>query len=244
VSASQLVARIAERLRGAGPVVTAALVVASVVASFGVGYLVTNTLTGSDSSEETQRSTPDTPSSTTTESAAPRSALTVLADACRTLTSGAGAPYLAIAAVSNDNAVDPRTRVPTPRVGILTTQAISPSQGKAPFAIVAVVLPAGDSSPTRGLAVDRAGTVQLWISWDGTALHKGIRTWDGRSWRMADERDPASNALTIALDGNTASFYWAGLRPGTRVGFVTADAAGCSARSLDATGRPSEVVAG
>jgi hypothetical protein len=213
--------------------ITAVLVVTTLAGAFGIGYAITSS-GHSDSSEEQARKHGSRGRTTSVTDPAATSPLTRLTDACRSLPMGSVPAYLAVASVANDIGPDPRTQASTRRVGVVTAQSITPSQGKPAYSITAVLLPTGASAPTSGVPVDRAGTVQLWIFWDGTALHKGIRTWNGQSWRMTDENDPASNALTISVGDNAASFYWAGLQAGERFGFVTADTGGCTANALGA----------
>jgi hypothetical protein len=235
--------RASERLRrteppAVGRVVGIVVFVASLVVPFGIGYFITH----SDASSSVAPPSPPTsePVPTTTT---PPSSLTKLALACPSLPSGTVAPYLVVAKVESGSAPDPRTSVVTRYVGITFAQPIGATlQAARPYSITAVLLPSGAKAPTTGAAIDRAGTVQLWISWDGTAFHKGIRTWDGTAWHMADETDPASGALTIAVTTTDAKLYWTGLQPREPYGFVNADAGGCSTAALGANLAPTNTV--
>jgi hypothetical protein len=238
------------RLRRAQPpavgrVVGIVVFVASLAVPFGVGYLITHSGASSGGGTEPTSAPTSTPTSTVSSptTTTPRSPLTRLASACPSLPSGTVAPYLVIAKVESGTAADPRSSVNTRWVGIVFAQAIGATlQSAQPYSITAVLLPSGAKAPATGAPIDRAGTVQLWISWDGTAFHKGIRTWDGAAWHMADETDPASSALTIQVTTTDAKLFWAGLQPREPYGFVNADAGGCSTAALATNLAPVDTV--
>ena len=235
--------RATERLQRTQPPAVGRLIgivffVASLAVPFGIGYLITHS--GTSSSGPSPGPTTTEPSPTTTT---PPSPLTKLALACPSLPSGIVAPYLVIAKVESGTGPDPRTSAVTRYVGITFAQPIGATlQAARPYSITAVLLPSGAKAPTTGPAIDRAGTVQLWISRDGTAFHKGIRTWDGSAWHMADESDPASGALTIAVTTTDAKLYWTGLQPREPYGFVNADPGGCSTAALATNLAPTNTV--
>ena len=137
---------------------------------------------------------------------------------------------------------DPRSGKPTRWVGVNLAAPIDTPERRAAFSITAVLSDGSTSAPSLTAPIDRAGTVQLWIFWDGTHLHKGVRTWDGRGWLMVQDADPAGESFTIALGGNQATMFWSGLRPGQHYGFITADQAGCVATALDANLSPTMTV--
>ena len=221
------------------------LFVVTLAAPFGVGYLITHSGSSSTSSAQptpTSGATTSTAPATTTTTQ-PASILTRLAASCTAVPTGSPAPFLVVGKVGTGTDPDPRTSVPTRWVGIGFAQSIGPTVRTATqYSITAVLLPSGTTASTKGAPIDRAGSLQLWIFWDGSSFHKGIRTWDGKAWHMADETDHASDALTIQVQTTGAAFYWAGLQPGERYGFVTADAGGCSSGALGANLTPSETV--
>src|SRR5207245_9026609 len=107
------------------------------------------------------------PTSTTTEAAGP---LARLAGSCAAVPAGSVAPFLVVGKVGSGTAPDPRTSLSTRWVGIGFSQSIGATlQSAAPYSVTAVLLPTGATAPTKGVPIDRAGTVQLWIFWDGSA---------------------------------------------------------------------------
>ncbi len=162
--------------------------------------------------------------------------LTALARSCDALPSGSVPPYLHITGLTSGTQTDPRTQVLTPSV--TAALAGSPVDVTVPFSITATVLHAGDKAPTsQRQPIDRSGTVQLWVYSDGQARHKGIRTFTGGKWTM--RLDAEADALTYRLSSaRSATFYWAGLQPGDRFGFVTSAATGCAASGLDGSLAP------
>jgi hypothetical protein len=83
---------------------------------------------------------------------------------------------------------------------------------------------------------DRMGSIQFWMFWDGSQLHKGLRRWNGSTWAVSV--DDAASSLTGELRTHSAAFHSGDVRPGTTFAVVTADSTGCAALGLDNQGRP------
>ena len=177
------------------------------------------------------------------EALAPRDPVTALADRCAAIPGGAVPAYLQVAALTTGTGTDPRLHVTAPYVAIRTAQPVGTTpRALPPFSFAAVLLPpaAAPPAPSPGLAVDRAGTTQLWMTWDGAAFHKAVRTWGGQGWVTAT--DTQAGSLTAVLTSNGAAFYDSRLGDGGRVGVITASAAGCSAFALDGALTPRQAV--
>lgn len=134
---------------------------------------------------------------------------------------------------------DPRSGDTLPVVSVPMAADMG-SSGKvlesAPFSVTLALL-GPRAEPGRGNRLtDGIGAVQLWAFWDGRALHKAVRTWDGSAWAMVV--DAQANALTAVAGTRGMSFYWAGLDAGARYGVFVATAGGCAAEGLDATLAP------
>lgn len=129
--------------------------------------------------------------------------------------------------------VEPRTGLgANPRTGeterMLTARFAEPLgslERFAPFSVAAVIVRAGLADGAGPRAVDGLGSAQLWVHWDGLALHKGVRTWDGRAWRMRADDDAAD--LTVALGERGVRLFWAGLADVERFDFVSAVGGAC-----------------
>ncbi len=147
--------------------------------------------------------------------------------------------YLQVTGVASAAAQpDPRTGAPARSVS--SAFAASPLDRTEPYAVVAVILPGGANPPTgQGRPIDRAGTVQLWLGFDGTAKRKGIRTFARGGWSMKQEAD--ADTLTFAISARGVRFYWTGLQGGDRFGFVSAAGGGCSASGVDARMLPDQI---
>ncbi len=165
---------------------------------------------------------------------------TILSGTCAAIPTGTVAPYLLLDRVGSGVDTDPRTQALTPWVGAAGPGQI-PAQGeRKELSFAAVVSPAGQPSGTGPRPIDRMGAIQLWAYWDGGALHKGLRTWNGSSWDM--KVDAEADAMTLALRANGVVFYWAGLRAGDRFGFVSAETSACRGVAIDASGAPTETI--
>jgi hypothetical protein len=160
-----------------------------------------------------------------------------LARACPTLRSGALAADIKPNTAGTGSANDPRTNQPSRYVEVGWRGDLGPIAQRPPYTVTALLYLPGETAATTGPAIDRAGTVQLWFSWDGTTRHKGIRTFDGSTWRMALDED----ALTVAFPGTALTFFWTGLQPGWRYAMVVATATGCEAVSNQADGSPTPI---
>lgn len=210
----------------------AGTLVLTLAVSFGFGYAVsawTKPSSTSQAAHPVGRASPV--GSATTTATSPT-------EPCPTVPSGDVAAYLEPVTTGSGTSADPRTTLATPWVGIDLRSVITPTAGKPPFAVTAVLLPDPSIRAVGAGALDRAGTLQLAVVWDGVALHKRVRRWDGHTWRLADESDPSTANLTIALGGTEATLYWPELTSGERFGFVTSDDHGCRAIGLDSALTP------
>ena len=107
-----------------------------------------------------------------------------------------------------------------------------------PFAVVAVVSHAGDRPPgAQPRAIDRAGTVQLLYTFDGSQKRKAVRTFAQGDWTtVADAPE-----LTTVASAAGVSLFWTGLRAGDRFGYVTAAPGACRSAGLDANLQPQQM---
>lgn len=166
---------------------------------------------------------------------------TALPGACGGAPSGSVPAFLQMTGSSSAVQTDPRTGIATQEV--TATLAASPVSLPVPFSIAATVLPQGTASVFGGTRViDRTGTEQLYAFYDGQHLHKALRTFAGGTWTTLV--DSAANAMTIDLTPSSASFFWSGMHPGDRVGFIAAGSAGCSTLGLNAVFVPQLTVTG
>ena len=170
-----------------------------------------------------------------TAAATPGLDLTALAARCAAIPTGTVAAYLQPATLIHGTEPDPRTQATLP-VLRTTIDAEIPAE-RPPFSITAAVQEPGRSPGGGPQPIDRVGSIQFWMFWDGTSqLHKGLRRWDGSAWTMAV--DEAAQSLTIELSKHAAAFHSGDVRPGATFGVVTADSNGCAALGLDNQGRP------
>jgi hypothetical protein len=164
---------------------------------------------------------------------------TAQAAACAAIPTGTVPSFLDVTGVTAGTEVDPRTQVATREVtATLRTSAVGVTQ---PFSIVIAVLRVGsteEAGSTRPL--DRAGDEQLAVGFDGSHLHKGVRTLAGGTWTL--RADTAASDLSYRIDDSGATLFFTGLRPGDRVGVVTAAAAACQSKGLDAQLAPQKTV--
>jgi hypothetical protein len=176
------------------------------------------------------------PTSTATAGASATAAAldpSALPRSCSAIPSGTVPPYLTPTGSSSRIEADPRTGTPTQQVTV--TLSANPAGIRTPYAIAAIVLPAGATGPPQsGALIDRAGTVQLYAFTDGTNLHKGIRTFDGTTWH----NDTTAGAMTFRLGPGGASFFYAGMRSGDHFGFITAASSGCASLGMSSTMTP------
>ena len=164
---------------------------------------------------------------------------TVLAGACVSTTSGSVPPYLVMDKVGSGTDPDPRTQIPTRWVGAAGSGSI-PAGARPALSFVAILSRAGQPNGAGPRIIDRLGSLQLWAYWDGSSMHKGIRTFAGGTWQLLV--DTQADALTADLHANGIALFWAGLRAGDRYGFVSSSASGCRPVALDAGGTPLETV--
>lgn len=141
--------------------------------------------------------------------------------------------------VTSGQGPDPRTNVSTPFIsttfaGPVPTEASS----RAPFSVTVVLSRAGQGTSDGTRAIDRTGSMQLWAYWDGTTMHKAIRTWTGTSWQV--RTNTAADELTVALRAQSLAVYWNGLRAGDQYGSIVAAAGGCRSIGTDDRGRPQQ----
>lgn len=185
--------------------------------------------------------TPTAAAATPAATAAPRRLdPTILAGTCTAIPTGTVASYLVLDRVGAGVDADPRTQAPTPWVGAAGPGQIPAQADRRELSFAAVVTRPGRPNGTGPRAIDRMGSTQLWAYWDGTALHKGLRVWNGTAWDLKVDAD--ADAMTLALRQNGVVFYWAGLAPGDRFGFVSAEVGACRGVALDATGAPTETI--
>jgi hypothetical protein len=202
-----------------------ALVAIGVVAGAGAGVFVALKL-----------ATPARPTPTPSPSFAVATGpdLTPLAERCQSVPSGTLATYLQPATLIHGTEPDPRTHASLPVVRSTFDAEIPPERPS--FSITAVIQAPGQGSGAGGTPIDRMGSLQLWVFWDGSQAHKGVRRWNGKAWTMAT--DDAAPSLTIELQKHSVAFHSADIQGGSTFAFVTADAGGCGALGLDADGRP------
>lgn len=212
------------------------IVVAAGSASFLMARTVTTQISGRPGVAQPSPSVPIAAST----AAAAADPMLALATACPAIPSGSPPAFLQITAVdSAPPQPDPRTQVPAR--SITATMAASPLDRTTPYAIVAAVVPAGTTTlPSKGAPIDRAGTVQLWLVFDGTAKRKGIRTFAAGTWSL--KADAAADQLTFLITARGVTMYWSGLAAGDRFGFVAASADGCGARGLAPNLVPQQVL--
>jgi hypothetical protein len=137
-----------------------------------------------------------------------------------------------------------RNRIRAATESVTVTLSASAVGVQAPFAIVAVVLPAGASAPLpQDRLIDLAGTEQLYAYSDGQHLHKSLRVFQGGAWTTMI--DTAANAMSFAIKTgppDTVGLYWSGIHAGDHFGFIGASATGCSDFGLDANLMPTFTV--
>lgn len=160
--------------------------------------------------------------------------ITTLARACSAIPGGQVAPYLQPASLVHGTEPDPRTQASLPVVRMIVDAEVPVA--RPAFSLTGVVQAPGKPPGDGATPIDRLGSLQLWLQWDGAALHKGIRRWSGTAWSMQVDND--AGTLTIELRTHSAAFHAADLIPGSTFAFITADAAGCGALGLNAEGRP------
>jgi hypothetical protein len=163
-----------------------------------------------------------------------------VANACTALPSGSVPPYLQITGWTSGKKTDPVTHVA--EESVTATLAGNPTGVNAPFAIIAVIFPAGvTTTPMFSMPlIDTIGTAQLYAWADGTARHKALRTFSGGTW--VTDNNPSSMHFSLSSD-KTATLFWTGMHAGDQFGFVTAAPAGCASAALTPTFTPQGLVA-
>jgi len=156
---------------------------------------------------------------------------TAQAAACTAIPSGTVPSFVDVTEVTTGTQVDPRTGVATREV-TLTSRASAVGTTE-PFSIVVVVRRAGSTAvSTSSRPLDRAGDEQLGVGFDGTHLHKGVRTLAGAAWTT--RVDAAAADLTYRISDTGATLFFAGLHAGDHIGVITAGGGACQAGDLDA----------
>jgi hypothetical protein len=160
--------------------------------------------------------------------------ITTLARACGAIPGGHVAPYVQPASLVHGTEQDPRTQANLPVIRMLMDAEVPVA--RPPFSVTGAVQASGKPAGDGPAPIDRLGSTQLWLHWDGASLHKGVRRWSGTAWVMAVDDD--ASTLTIELRSHSAAFHSADITPGATFAFVTADTGGCAALGLNAEGRP------
>ncbi len=111
-----------------------------------------------------------------------------------------------------------------------------------PFSVAMLIDDPSLAPPTVDPPVDRLGQLQLWILWDGTNLHKSVRTWDGTAWttRVDAEAEP----LTIQIGDTGAAFWFPDVHPGENMAGLIAMPNVCEAVAIGPNGRPDSRLTG
>ena len=150
----------------------------------------------------------------------------------------APAPYLQLAELtSSPPAPDPRTGIPARKIS--AGLGGNAQDATTPYSMIAVVAHTGDQSPAgQSRLIDGSGTVQLYLTFDGTTKHKGIRSFKDGRWTIVE--DAAAGDLTFDLSTHDISFFWTGLQAGDRYGFITAAGDQCRSAGLDAGLQPQQ----
>ncbi|MGB2940937.1 MAG: hypothetical protein WBD38_11640 [Candidatus Dormiibacterota bacterium] len=206
------------------------------VGALALGYGGTQAIRATQATSPVASSTPAGRASPSPAGPAPTPSLdlTGLAHRCASIPTGTVAAYLQPATLIHGTEPDPRTGQNLP-VLRTTIDAEVPATRPA-FSIAAAVQESGKSAGGGAQPVDRMGSLQLWMYWDGTQLHKGVRRWTGSSWAMAVDGDATS--LTIELRTHSAAFHSGDVKTGATFAVVTADSGGCTALGVDSQGRP------
>ena len=172
--------------------------------------------------------------------AAPRDVSSLAGTCTAIFATLAPAPYLQLAELTSmPPTADPRTHVPARKI----TAGLGGSALDAtmPFSMIAVIAHGQErplANPSR--IIDGSGTEQLYLTFDGTRKHKGIRTLKDGRWSVVE--DAAAGDLTYDLTTHDLSFYWTGLQAGDRFGFVTAAGGQCRSAGLDQALQPQQAV--
>ncbi len=184
--------------------------------------------------------TPPTTSSPAAPTVAPgvtAAQITALAEACAPIPSGQVPGPLAITAVARGTQAPPGGGGALPWVGLRFAAPVGPTLSGPPISVTATLLPADAAPPVAGRPVDRVGTVQLWLWWDGSATHRAIRTYDGSAWQM--RVDPTD--LQVSVTTQQVQFFSPTIGASDGYGFVVAVPSGCEASAAPgrnpATGR-------
>jgi hypothetical protein len=220
----------AKRPRGGRCAFVAGLVALLLIAVIVVGLLVAvNALLhgGPTAAGATPSAT-----STPTASAAPSgAAIDVLApaDACPALPTGSLPSGLTVSSTSSGIGVDPETGFSTPYVSVGLGTSIGPTTPR--LSIILAILPFQATPPGSGSPVDRAGTIQVIGYWDGSAWHKGLRTWSGSAWTIVS--DVTAPGVDVVQKGKTVTLFDEGLVSGSTYGEIVAASGACSGRDLD-----------
>jgi len=174
--------------------------------------------------------------------AGPPPDVTALVRACPAIPSGQLPPEQTVVSTALGVGNDPVTNLATPQVTVNLGRLSTP--GSRAFSVTVVVLPfsATPASLPGGAASDHAGTAQLIAQWDGSAWHRGLRTWTGSAWSTAV--DLAASDLDLTTNGASLTFWWQGLTTGAHIGEITASATGCGAHDLDAALTPQQEFSG
>ena len=181
--------------------------------------------------------TTSSPAPTTVAPGVPAAQITALAEACAPIPSGQVPAALAITAVARGTQAPPGAGGALPWVGLRFAAPVGPTLSGPPFSVTATLLPADAGPPAAGRPVDRVGTVQLWLWWDGSATHRAIRTFDGIGWQM--RVDPPD--LQVSVTAQQIQFFSALIGASDGYGFVVSVPSGCEASTAPgrnpATGR-------
>lgn len=98
-------------------------------------------------------------------------------------------------------------------------------EGSPPFSLAAVIEQSGREVGSGSAAIDALGSAQLWARWDGSTLHRGVRTWDGTAWVM--RQGSAASDLAVVFSSASARFFWTSLESGDGFEFVLASDGAC-----------------
>jgi len=231
----------AKRSGGGGCALVAVIVAVLLIAGIAGGLIVAanSFLHGGPTAAAALPSTKGSPSASAAPSGAAPNVL-AQANACTTIPAGSLPSGLSISSTSNGIGVDPDTGFSTPYVSIALGTTVGPTTPR--LTLILVVLPFQDTPPSSGSPIDRAGTVQVIAYWDGSAWHKGLRTWSGQAWSISV--DAAATQVDVVQNGKTVTLYDQVLNSGDSYGEILAASGGCSDKDLDSSLSPQQTYAG